>query len=161
MTADRGVAGHSNQVSAVKDSANAIRKEKAIASWLRRIQALLARFRYGLALKTALYAKFDDVVITTLDELQRRCALHVAISGHNDRTIVQLLRFAVDHVSDPRLTGTCLTVMNRIFEVYAPAAAESEHFLKELLKAHHMLEEMSADVEHIRASTAILELLVQ
>jgi U3 small nucleolar RNA-associated protein 15 len=99
------------------------------------------------------------VILSTLDELQRRCVLHVAVSGHNDRTIVQLLRFATERVSDPKMTTTCLTVLDRIFEIYAPAASESEYFHRELLRSHHVLEELSADIEHIRASTAVMELL--
>jgi U3 small nucleolar RNA-associated protein 15 len=161
--ADRGAAsadGGAADRSALRETAAAVRKERAIASWLRRIHALLARYRYGLALKTALYAKYPDVIVTTLDELQRRCALHVAVSGHNDRTIVQLLRFVSGRVADPKLTNSCLTVMNRVLEIYAPVAAESEHFLRELLRCHHAMEELSADVEHIRASAAIMELLV-
>ena len=158
--ADRGAANASKQ-SVIKETAAAVRKERAIASWLRRIHALLSRYRYGLALKTALYSKFDDVIVSTLDELQRRCALHVAVSGHNDRTIVQLLRFATAKVCDPALAATCVAALDRVFEIYAPAAAESEYFHRELLRCHHVLEELSADVEHIRVSAAILELLVQ
>ena len=177
VQADRGVARKAGKTSALQEASSAVRKEKAIASWLRRIHALLTRFRYGLALKTALYSNFSDVLVTTLDELQRRCALHVAISGHTDRTIVQLLRFASDHVSDPKLTATCITVMDRIFEIYGSSfssnsvdddgggrnknggTGSSEYFFKELLKCHRVLEEMAADIEFIRSSCAMMELI--
>jgi U3 small nucleolar RNA-associated protein 15 len=137
------------------------RQAAASVAWLKKVHAQLAHHRYQRALRTALFSKIPDVLAATLDELARRCALHVALANHDDRTILQLLKYALEYVDEPEQTESCLLVLDRILEIYAPAAARAPFFHKQLLRAHHRLAEMARMVEDIAAAASVMELVAE
>ena len=141
-------------------AAASARERRILIDRLARVRKLLAVFQYHRALRSALYSRLPAVVINCLEELLRRSALHVALSGHNDRSIVQLLRVAMQHIDVPQLTNVCMTTIDFIIAIYGPMAVKSEFFHKELLRAHTRLGEISRCLDNIQRCAAQLELIV-
>ena len=137
------------------------RQAKALANKMELVRRCLVSFKYHRALVTALYSRMDDVVLSTLEELQRRGALHVAMSGHNDRTVAQILRFATKHIDWPQFTDLMLTTLDLIFEIYASAATQSEFFLGELRRAQKRVAEVLTQLSELEHCAAVMELIVR
>ena len=136
------------------------KKEELLKKKVGEIRQLLVVYQYHKAIKSALYSRMPDVIVTTLEELQRRGALHVALSGHHDRGIVQLLRFAVERVDIPTLTDLMLTVIDTIIEIYSVAAANSPFFHRELLIAQRRIGEALINLRSMESTIGLMELIV-
>jgi U3 small nucleolar RNA-associated protein 15 len=134
------------------------REAEVITDRLGQVRKLLSAYQYHRALRVAFFSQHADVITSTLEELQRRCVLHVALSGHNDRAITQVLRFAVQHIDDPELHRICAATLDVVFEIYGPAASQSPFFHRELLRAHKRLGDSVARLEPIRQSLGMLEM---
>ena len=139
----------------------AIRRERACKAKLEAVAVQFRSFKYQRALRTALYSGFPDVILSTLEELQRRCALHVAVSGHNDRTIAQLLRFATDYIDNPRYADMMLAVVDVVCEIYAVVAKESPYFYRQLQHAQRKIAQSLSAVGMMAKSVGLMELICQ
>ena len=134
------------------------REKEVVLDRLTHIRRLLVAYQYHRALRVALFSKQQDVIASTLEELQRRCALHIAVSGQNDRAVVQLLRYAVAHIDSPALHRISATVVDLIFSIYGQAATKSAFFHRELLRAHKRLGSLVATLGPLSESTGLLEM---
>jgi U3 small nucleolar RNA-associated protein 15 len=143
----------------VKQSA-AERYEDMLKRKIGTIRQLFVVYQYHKALKSALYSRIPDVIISTLEELQRRGALHVALSGHTDRTIVQLLRFVTERLENPQLTNLLLATLDFVFDIYAEVAGKSAFFHRELLLAHRRLGETLRALRSMENTIGIMEMIV-
>lgn len=136
------------------------RYEEMLKRKVATIRQLLVVYQYHKALKSALYSKLPDVIISTLEELQRRGALHVALSGHTDRTIVQLLRFVTERMENPQLTNLLVATLDLIFDIYAEVAGTSAFFHHELLLAHRRLGETLRALRSMENTIGLMEMIV-
>jgi U3 small nucleolar RNA-associated protein 15 len=150
------------QAQRVEDNtaATAEKDQRVLEEKLQHTRKLLSVYQYHRALRVALYSRMPDVIVTTLEEMQRRSVLRVALSGHNDRTIVQIMRFAVQHLDVPQVGAVCLATLDVIFEIYGAVAAKSAFFHRELLRAHKRVGEILGRLEHISQCVGMLELVV-
>jgi U3 small nucleolar RNA-associated protein 15 len=136
------------------------REAQVVTDRLIQIRRLLSVYQYHRALRVALFSRHRDVIATTLEDLQRRCVLHVALSGHNDRAIAQVLRFVVQHLDDPDLHRICIATLDLIFEIYGAAASKSPFFHRELLRAHKRIGDMNSRLESLQQCVGTLELVL-
>ncbi|RNF02013.1 putative beta propeller protein [Trypanosoma conorhini] len=124
------------------------------------VRQQLVSYQYNRALKTALYSRNPDVIASTLEELVRRGALHVALSGQNDRTIVRILRFSVNHLDSPQFCESMMIVLDVIFEIYATCVGKSSFLYREMMIARLRLGAVLATLQRMEHTLSIMELIV-
>ncbi|CCW68234.1 unnamed protein product [Phytomonas sp. Hart1] len=120
----------------------------------------LKTYHYGKAIRTALYARHADVLVSTLEELIRRGALHVALSNQNDRTVARILRFATEYVDKPHFTDTMLDVFEVIFEIYSTMVSKSNFFFREMKIAQKRVAASLATLKRMKKVVSTMELIV-
>ncbi|CAD2219100.1 U3 small nucleolar RNA-associated protein 15 [Angomonas deanei] len=135
-------------------------KDEILQKKMGTIQQNLSTFQYGKAMKSALYARNTDVLMSTIEELLRRGTLHVALSNQNDRSIVQIVRFATLHVDKPQFTDTMMAVFDVITNIYGPVVSTSSFLHRELLIAQRKIAESIAVLNQMERSMGIMELLL-
>lgn len=136
------------------------RSQEVIASKMRLVQQQLRTFRYQKALKSALYSRKADVIISTVDELIRRGALHIALSNQNDRSIAQILRFAVSHIDILQFSNTLFCVLEDIFEIYGSALRNSVFLHREMLIARKKLGHALETINQMEKLQGVMELIM-
>lgn len=136
---------------------SADRADDARRKALLRIRGQLANFQYQRALRTALYTQTPEAIWTTVDELQRRCVMRVALSGQHDRTIAQVLRFIVHFIDNPLFSSQCITLLNIVVDIYGPIAPRSEFFHRELMRVYRRLGELVSCLETTRRTGVIVD----
>ncbi|CBH13214.1 hypothetical protein, conserved [Trypanosoma brucei gambiense DAL972] len=134
--------------------------EGLIAMKVNDVRRQLVSYQYNRALKTALYSRHADVVVSTLEELLRRGALHVALSGQNDRTIARILRFALGFIDTPQFSESMMVVLDTIFDIYGTCVGKSIFLHRELMKAHRRLGSVLANLQRMAGTLSIMELIV-
>ncbi|CAJ03819.1 putative beta propeller protein [Leishmania major strain Friedlin] len=135
-------------------------KEQVLQDKMKEVQFQLRSYQYGKALKTALYSRHPDVLVSTFEELVRRGALHVALNNQNDRTIVRVLRFATHYVEKPQFTDTMLVVFETIFDIYSAYVGKSAFFHREILNAQKKIGASLAVIQRMERSMGIMEMIV-
>ncbi|CCW63715.1 unnamed protein product [Phytomonas sp. EM1] len=120
----------------------------------------LNTYQYGKAIKTALYARHADVLVSTLEELIRRGALHVALSNQNDRTMARILRFATEYVDKPQFIDTMLEVFEVIFEIYSTVVSKSNFFYREMKIARKRIAASLGILKRMEKVVSTMELIV-
>ncbi|KAG5478592.1 hypothetical protein LSCM1_05994 [Leishmania martiniquensis] len=135
-------------------------KEEVLQDKMKEVQFHLSRYHYGKALKTALYSRHPDVLVSTFEELVRRGALHVALNNQNDRTVVRVLRFATQYVEKPQFTDTMLVVFETIFDIYSACAGKSAFFHREVLSAQKKIGAYLAVMQRMERTMGIMEMIV-
>lgn len=145
---------------AAKQPASAAQiQEQQFKDKMAAIRSQLAKHQHQRAMRAALFSRMPDVIMSTLEELQRRCALRVALSGHNDRTMVQLLRFVSQQADNPSCSTTCLVTLDAIFEIYGIVAGKSPFFHRELMLAYARVGESVMAMQDIEASLGVMEMI--
>lgn len=134
--------------------------EDALAEKMHDVQHQLSKFQYGKALKTALYSRFPEVVVSALEELIRRGALHVAMNNQNDRTVVWILRFATDYLDKPQFTDAMLEVFEVIFEIYSTCVGQSAFLHREMLIAQKKISATLATLQRMEKTMSVMEMIV-
>lgn len=135
-------------------------KERVLQDKLSEVQFQLRSYQYSKGLKTALYSRHPDVLVSTFEELVRRGALHVALNNQNDRTVVRVLRFATEYVDKPQFTDTMLVVFETIFEIYSASVGKSVFFHREMLKAQKRVGASLAVMQRMERTMGIMDLIV-
>ena len=130
------------------------------AEKITKVKKALARYNYGNSLKIALHSNQTSIIVTLIEELMKRGTLTIAINGHNDKTIVKLLRWAYKHADHPELTIMCVTVIDTILQIYSPMASQSAILHEELLKAFKFIGEGLNGLETIQQSLSLLNLMI-
>lgn len=133
------------------------REERVVVDRLSQIRKLLSVYQYHRALRVAFFSRHTDVILTTLEEIQRRCALHVALSGHNDRAIVHVVRFCVQHIDNPDMSRICIATLDTVFAIYGEAASKSPFFHRELLRAHKRIGDALQRLDGMQRAVGMLE----
>ncbi|KAG8343790.1 hypothetical protein TRVL_05377 [Trypanosoma vivax] len=136
------------------------RREEFAASKMGEVRRQLVTYKYNRALRIALYARNADIVVSTLEELLRRGALHVALSGQNDRTIACVLRFALDFIDIPQFCDSMMVVLDTIFEIYGTSVGKSTFLHREMMVARRRLGAVLATLQRMAATASIMELVV-
>ncbi|KAH9593388.1 U3 small nucleolar RNA-associated protein 15 [Trypanosoma melophagium] len=131
-----------------------------LAEKMGNVRQQLISYQYNRALKTALYSRNSDVVVSTLEELIRRGTLHVALSSQNDRTVVRILRFAVDHIDCPQFYESMMVVLDTIFEIYGTSVGKSAFLHREMRIVHRRLGAVLATLQRMENTLSIMELIV-
>jgi U3 small nucleolar RNA-associated protein 15 len=135
-------------------------KERVLQEKMNEVQFQLRSYQYSKALKTALYSRHPDVLVSTFEELVRRGALHVALNNQNDRTVVRVLRFATEYVDKPQFTDTMLVVFETIFEIYSAYVGKSVFFHREMLNAQKKIGASLAVMQRMERTIGIMDLIV-
>jgi U3 small nucleolar RNA-associated protein 15 len=99
----------------------------------------LKRFDYQKALDAALRTRNPLVVVTILEELSRRSALSIALSGRDEVSIEPLLAFAARYVSQPRYARLIVQVTNVLLDLYAHTLGNSDAIDELFLKLHRQV----------------------
>lgn len=136
------------------------KSQEVIASKMRVVQHQLRTFRYQMALKTALYSRKADIIISTLDELIRRGTLHIALSNQNDRSVAQILRFALSHIDIPQFSNTLFSVLEDIFEIYGSTVQHSVFLHREMLIARKRLGHALETINQMEKVQGVMELIM-
>lgn len=139
---------------------NGVLPEGALAGKMQAVQYQLSKYQYGKALKTALYSRFPEVVVSTLEELIRRGTLHVALSNQNDRTVVWILRFATDYVDKPQFTNAMLDVFEVILDIYGTSVGQSSFLHREMLTAQKRIGATLAVLRRMESAMSVMEMIV-
>ncbi|KAG5478786.1 hypothetical protein CUR178_05364 [Leishmania enriettii] len=135
-------------------------KEEVLQDKMKEVQFQLGRYQYGKAMKTALYSRHPDVLVSTFEELVRRGAVHVALNNQNDRTVVRILRFATQYVEKPQFTDTMLVVFETIFDIYSACVGKSAFFHREILNAQKKIGTYLAVMQRMERTMGIMEMIV-
>ncbi|EPY19918.1 U3 small nucleolar RNA-associated protein 15 [Strigomonas culicis] len=135
-------------------------KEEILEEKMLLIQQRLSTYQYGKALKSALYARQSDVLVSTVEELIRRGALHIALNNQNDRCVVQMLRFATEFVDKPQFINTMIPVFEVIFEIYGSSVGTSTFLHKELVKAQKKISQSLACLRAVEKSMGVMQLII-
>jgi U3 small nucleolar RNA-associated protein 15 len=136
------------------------RSERTFQRYMTAIRTLIGNFRYQKALKSALLSNHDDVVLSTVQELQRRGCLRTGLSNQIDRAVVQLLRFASKMTGVPAHNGLGILLIDLILEIYGPKVSQSPYLHAELLKAHRRIGTILGALDTINSSAAVMEVIV-
>nr|CCC91982.1 conserved hypothetical protein [Trypanosoma congolense IL3000] len=134
--------------------------EEVLKVTLDEVRRQLLSYQYNRALRNALYSRNADVVASTLEELLRRGALHVALSGQNDRTIARVVRYALDFIDIPQFCESMIVVLDTIFDIYGSYVGKSTFLHRELMKAHHRLGAVLVNLQRMSGTLGIMELIV-
>eukprot|EP00796_Vickermania_ingenoplastis_P006484 gene6484-4669_t len=137
------------------------RSNEALESQMRIVQQQLRTYTYKKALMSALYSKKADVIMSTVEELLRRGTLHIALANQNDRSIAQVLRFAVGHIDVPQFSNTLFAVLEDIFEIYGCSAGTSTFLHRELLIARKRLGLALETINKMEKLQGIMEFIVE
>lgn len=103
---------------------------------LRPYELHLKKFNYQLALDTALKSRNPLIVTTVLEELCRRNALVIALSGRDEVTLEPLLAFASRFVANPKYSRLVLQVVHAILDIYSATLGHSDAIDELFLKLH-------------------------
>lgn len=119
---------HENKIT--KDARNQLALQNKIDT----VQQQLHTYQYNKALRTALYSRQADVIMSTIEELLRRGTLHVALNNQNDRTIVHLLRFASLYINKTPFTDTMIAVIEDVMMIYSTMISKNIFLYREVQK---------------------------
>lgn len=136
------------------------RSNEVLAAKMRVVQHQLKTFNYGKALKSALFSRKSDVIMSTIEELIRRGVLHVALSNQNDRSIAQVIRFAIAHIDIPQFSSTLFSVLEDIFEIYGTSVGNSVFLHRELIIARKRLGQAMETLTRMEKLQGIMEFIV-
>lgn len=134
---------------------------EVLTSKLKVVQQQLKVFNYGQALRSALYSRQPDVVMSSLEELLRRGALHIALSNQNDRTIAQILRFTVSHLDTPQFCSTLFYVLEDIFEIYGSSLGNNLFLHREFLIARKKLGATLETISKMEQVQSVMEFIIE
>lgn len=136
------------------------RIDDVLSSKMKVAQHQLKTFSYGKALKTALFSRKSDVIMSTLEELIRRGALHIALSNQNDRSVAQIIRFAISQVDVPQFTNTAVSVLEDIFEIYGSCVGHSLFLHREVLIARKRLGAALESINRMEKLQGVMEFIL-
>lgn len=85
----------------------------------------LKKFQYQNALDAVVGAGTPLMVVSVVEELDRRDGLQVALRGRNSATLEPFLRFVVNHIANPRYSGVLLSVANILLDIYQSVIGRS------------------------------------
>ena len=111
-----------------------VETERAVR--LRPYEVQLKKFNYQLALDSALKTRNPLVVVTVLEELNRRSGLGIALSGRDEITLEPVLSFAARYVSHPRYARLIILVAQKVLDLYASVLGHSDAIDELFLKLH-------------------------
>lgn len=136
------------------------RAERSFQRYMAAIRTLISNFRYQKALKSALLSNHDDVILSTVEELQRRGCLRTGLANQIDRAVVRLLRFATKMTGIPSHNGLGILLIDLVLEIYGPNISQNPYLHGELLKAHKRVGAILGALDTITASAAVMEVIV-
>ncbi|KAG5504319.1 hypothetical protein JKF63_04764 [Porcisia hertigi] len=145
----------------VLDKEKPYSKEQVLEGKMKEVQFQLKSYQYGKALKTALYSRHPDVLVSTFEELIRRGALHIALNNQNDRTVVRVLRFATQYVEMPQFTDTMHVVFETVLDIYSAAVGKSAFFHREILRVQKRIGASLAVMQRMERTIGIMEMIVR
>jgi U3 small nucleolar RNA-associated protein 15 len=111
-----------------------VETERAVR--LRPYEVQLKKFNYQQALDSALRTRNPLVVVTVLEELNRRSGLGIALSGRDEATLEPILSFAARYVSHPRYARLIIMVAHKVLDLYAGVLGHSDAIDELFLKLH-------------------------
>ena len=85
----------------------------------------LKKFQYQNALDAVVAAGTPLMVVSVVEELDRRDGLQVALRGRNSATLEPFLRFVVTHVANPRYSSVLISVANILLDIYESVVGRS------------------------------------
>lgn len=88
----------------------------------------LKLFEYKQALNAALNAQNPEVVLTLIEELVERDALHIALSNRSEDEIVKLMDFLIWKLPDHRYANVLLEVARITLDMYSGVVGLSDRF---------------------------------
>jgi U3 small nucleolar RNA-associated protein 15 len=103
----------------------------------------LRKFRYGDALDEALRTRDPTIVVSVLDELERRGVRRNALQRRDEKRLEPVLAFVAAHVAHPRYAESLTGVAAQLADLYGDA-----------LGAHPALDELFAKISQNVASEA-------
>lgn len=106
---------------------------------LRPYEIQLKKFNYQQALDAALKSRNPLVVVTILEELNRRSGLTIALTGRDESTLEPLLSFAARYVSHPRYARLIVVVAHKVLDLYACVLGHSDSIDELFLKLHRQV----------------------
>jgi U3 small nucleolar RNA-associated protein 15 len=96
----------------------------------------LKRFSYQQALDSALKTRSPLVVVTVLEELNRRSGLGIALAGRDETTLEPLLSFCARYASNPRYSRLIVVAAHQVLDMYACVLGHSDAIDELFLKLH-------------------------
>ena len=98
------------------------RRHKKLKEW----DVMLKAFRYSDALDSVV-AKgvMPTYAFAVLTELMHRDGLHQALNARDEVSLLPILRFLYDHITDPRFGSIACDVANVVIDLYTPALGQS------------------------------------
>lgn len=105
----------------IVDGSNANKKRK-----LAKFDLALKQFRYADALDEALGTRIPQSVVAVLEELGKRRGLTIALSNRDEESLEPILAFTVRYVSRPQFASLLIGVANKLIDIYADVAGQSE-----------------------------------
>ena len=95
---------------------------------LKEYDKYLKQFEYKNALDASMEFAFKDpvIVVSMLEELERRDALITAISGRDELTLKRFLEFLFENISDRRWNNTILNSVNHVLDIYSSTIGQSK-----------------------------------
>ncbi|EDQ88621.1 uncharacterized protein MONBRDRAFT_32803 [Monosiga brevicollis MX1] len=95
----------------------------------------LQKFHYAAALDSVFERHYSSIIVASvLQELSERNALHSALGGRDESSLVPILKFCVRNIDDPRHTRLLVMVSEVLLDLYAPglglSAQVDDYFLR-------------------------------
>lgn len=121
MNADP-VAGDHIVLAGTNSSSSITTKKRKLAKF----DLALKQFRYGDALDAALETRIPQAVVAVLEELGKRRGLTIALSNRDEESLEPILAFTARYVTRPRSSALLIGVANKLIDIYAEVAGQSE-----------------------------------
>lgn len=100
-----------------------VKRNKKLQEWDR----MLKSFRYSDALDSVLTSNDipPGLSFALFNELMHRDGLHQALNARDEVSLEPILRFLLQHITDPRFGSTACDVANVLVDLYEPALGKS------------------------------------
>lgn len=100
-----------------------VKRNKKLKEWDR----MLKSFRYSDALDSVLTSNDipPGLSFALFNELMHRDGLHQALNARDEVSLEPILRFLLQHITDPRFGSTACDVANVLVDLYEPALGKS------------------------------------
>nr|XP_034956025.1 U3 small nucleolar RNA-associated protein 15 homolog [Zootoca vivipara] len=119
---------------------------KPVKTHLKKYDKLLRGFQVSKALDAALQdfrstrKKPPEVIVTVMQELNRRGTLKNALAGRDEKQLSVLLSFLIRHVTDARFAPVLINVAEMIIEIYRPVVGQSSVIDRQFLELQNLIE---------------------
>ncbi|KIV82226.1 hypothetical protein PV11_04352 [Exophiala sideris] len=130
-------------------------KQKKLSPW----EKELHKGRYGAALDIAVQSADKITIVTLLNTLRYRSALHAALDDRSENELQPIMNWVWRNITNTSFVPLCVEVSMNLMDLYSRHLAESETLARQVKKLRERVQEEVQRAQQAAMTKGMLELL--